>query len=154
MANEQNLMSISERSTSEQREIRSKGGKNSGKARRQKADLRKMAQAILDGTFTDKKGNEIQGYDIIKNGLIANLADSKSKNWGKAMDLLIQLTGANVSKEQKAKAKAEADLAKAKIKAINSGGAMVDVEDLKPLAEMLNDDKNTDESVETVLEET
>ncbi len=101
MANEQNLKSISERSASEQREMRSKGGINSGKTRKRKSDLRRMAQEVLDGTYTDKNGNKFTGEEAVIKGLIANLTDPKGKNWGKAMDLLIQLIGANKSKEEK-----------------------------------------------------
>lgn len=56
MANEHNLENhkFNKRTASEQREIASKGGKASGKARRQKADLRKAMSTILslevDGT--------------------------------------------------------------------------------------------------------
>lgn len=89
-----------------------KAGINSGKARKRKADLRKMAQAILDGTFKDKNGREISGEEMIMQTMLKNLNDPK--NWGKAMDLLVQLTGASQTKEQADKIKAETKLAKAK----------------------------------------
>lgn len=94
------------------REANSKGGINSGKARRRKANLQKMAQAILDGTFKDKNGREISGEEMIMQTFLKNLNDPK--NWGKAMDLLVQLTGAAQTKEMTDKLKAEAKLAKAK----------------------------------------
>ena len=89
-----------------------KAGINSGKARKRKADLRKMAQAILDGTFKDKNGREISGEEMIMQTMLKNLNDPK--NWGKAMDLLVQLTGASQTKEQADKIKADTALAKAK----------------------------------------
>lgn len=46
MANEQNLRPFAERSESEQREIRSKGGIASGKARRQRKTLREIGDMI------------------------------------------------------------------------------------------------------------
>lgn len=88
------------------------GGIASGKARKRKADLRKMAQAILDGTFKDKNGREISGEEMIMQTMLKNLNDPK--NWGKAMDLLVQLTGAAQTKEQADKIKAETKLARAK----------------------------------------
>lgn len=97
-----------ERTTEEQREIARKGGKASGAARRRKADLRRMAQDILDGTYTDKNGRQFTGAELIQSGLLANLGNPNSKNWGKAMDIFIQLTGANISPEQKQKIKAVA----------------------------------------------
>lgn len=88
------------------------GGAASGKARKRKADLRKMAQAILDGTFKDKNGREISGEEMIMQTMLKNLNDPR--NWGKAMDLLVQLTGAAQTKEQSDKIKADTALAKAK----------------------------------------
>jgi LDH2 family malate/lactate/ureidoglycolate dehydrogenase len=116
MANEQNLKTPS---TSEARERGSKGGINSGKARRRKADLRRMAQEVLDGTFKDKHGKEFTGEEAVIQGLVANLADPKGKNWGKAMDLLVQLLSANKSREEKQMLKAQTALIKAKAELLN-----------------------------------
>lgn len=113
MANEQNLKTPS---ASEARERGSKGGINSGKARRRKADLKKMAQQVLDGTFKDKNGREFTGEEAIINGLVANLASPNSKNWGKAMSLMIELLEADKSRDEKQKLKAEVALLKAKVK--------------------------------------
>lgn len=120
MANEQNLIPNSERTPSELREQTRKGGINSGKARKRKADLRKMAQQVLDGTYTDKHGKEFTGEEAVIQGLVANLADPKGKNWGKAMDLLVQLLSANKSREEKQLLKAQTELAKAKVELMNT----------------------------------
>ena len=117
MANEQNLKTPS---VSEARERGRKGGINSGKARKRKADLRKMAQQVLDGTYTDKHGKEFTGEEAVIQGLVANLADPKGKNWGKAMDLLVQLLSANKSREEKQLLKAQTELAKAKVELMNT----------------------------------
>lgn len=113
MANEQNLKTPS---ASEARERGSKGGINSGKARRRKADLKKMAQQVLDGTFKDKNGREFTGEEAIIQGLVANLASPNGKNWGKAMSLMIELLEADKSRDEKQKLKAEVALLKAKVK--------------------------------------
>ena len=91
MANEQNLKPFEKNCRSNEEAVRtgSKGGIYSGKARKRKADLRKMAQEVLDGTYTDKNGREFTGEEAVIQGLVANLADPKGKNWGKAMELLI-----------------------------------------------------------------
>ena len=115
MANEQNLIPNSERTPSELREQTRKGGVNSGKARKRKADLRRMAQEVLDGTFKDKHGKEFTGEEAVIQGLVANLADPKGKNWGKAMDLLVELLGAKQSREEKQQIKAQTALTKAKV---------------------------------------
>lgn len=118
-----------------------------------------MAQQVIDGTYYSKNGQEVTGEEIVLNGILANLNDPKGKNWGKAMDLLIQLTGANIPPEQIKKSKAELKLIQAKIKQLETGGTNIDVEDLTALAKLLNigiknNDENTDNSVETVLEKT
>lgn len=112
MANEQNLIPGAHPLTVEEA---SKGGKASGKARKRKADLRKIAQQVLDGTYTDKTtGLRMTGEELVLNGIVANLSPN-SKNWGKAMDVLIELLGANKSHEEKQQIKAQTALLKAKV---------------------------------------
>lgn len=143
---DENLVSLGSRTTKEKRAIAIKGGKASGKARREKADLRKSAQALLDATFTDKKtGQTLTGQEIVLKGLIANLSDPKSRNWGKAMEMLNLYTGNNLLKEQIEKIKAETELVKAKTKAVeSSAGTVTDIEDLTPIAKMLEIDEDGD----------
>jgi len=119
MANEKNLKhgnpETQFKSGREAAENGSKGGKASGKARKRKADLRRMAQEVLDGTYKDRRGNEITGEEAVIRGLVANLTDPQGKNWGKAMDLLVTLLGANKSREEKQQIKAQTALTKAKV---------------------------------------
>lgn len=116
MANEQNLIPNSERTPSELREQTRKAGIASGKARKRKADLRKIAQQVLDGTYTDSNtGVKMTGEEIVLNGIVANLSDPKCKNWGKAMNLLVELLGADKSREEKQQIKAQTALLKAKV---------------------------------------
>lgn len=93
-----------------------KGGIASGKAKRKKKDLREMAQAILDGTFNDKNGTPFTGAELVQNGIMANLADPNGRNWAKAMDLLVMLTGASMSPEQRENLKASTEKIKAETK--------------------------------------
>lgn len=53
MANEQNLVSIGSRTTSEQRKIQSEGGKASGATRRRKRSLKQAADLYLSKPVTD-----------------------------------------------------------------------------------------------------
>ena len=123
MANEQNLRELT---TEEAREIGKKGGINSAKSRRRKADLRKMAQEIISGTYTDKNGIEITGEELIIKSLITNLSDPKGRNWSKAVDLLVELTGAKKTPEEIAQIKAETELIKAKTKQMTqTNGAQI-----------------------------
>lgn len=115
MANEQNLIPGNKRSQEEARENGRKGGINSGKARKRKADLRKIAQQVLDGTYTDSNtGAQMTGEELVLNSIVANLHPN-SKHWGKAMDLLVELLGADKSREEKQQIKAQTALTKAKV---------------------------------------
>lgn len=147
MANPENLIPNSERTPSELREQTRKAGIASGKARRQKADLRRAMQDALNSTFTDSKGKKATGQEIVMAGLIANLSDPKARNWGKAVEVMLLLTGQNMTKEQIAKIKAETELTKAKTKAIQQdGGSLADIEDLSPLANLLRGETNDEDS--------
>ena len=139
----EDLVPLQNRTTEEQQEIARKGGIASGKARRQKADLRRAMQEALNSTFTDSKGKKATGQEIVMAGLIANLSDPKARNWGKAVEVMLLLTGQNMTKEQIAKIKAETELTKAKTKAIQQdGGSLADIEDLSPLANLLRGETN------------
>ena len=125
------------------------GGKASGEARRRKADMRRLANDVLNGEYTMKNGEKITGYEIMLRGIVQNLSDVKSRNWGKSIDVLLQLSGAYMTKEQIAKIKAETKLTQAKIKAMESGGSNADVEDLAPLALLLTQKPQEIEDEET-----
>ena len=118
MANEKNLVPISERTPEELREMTRKGGIASGKARREKADLRKMAQTILDGTYTARNGEELTGAELVWQGIMDNVKDPYGKNWGKAMEMLAMLSGASMSPEQRASIKAATAKVKAETKVL------------------------------------
>lgn len=117
MANEQNLVPFtSMQSREEAVKNGRKGGIASAKARKRRNDLREMAQAILDGTFSDKNGVSFTGAELVQNGIMANLADPNGKNWAKAIDLLVMLTGASMSPEQRENLKANTEKIKAETK--------------------------------------
>jgi len=134
----EDLIPQNKRTKDEQKKIARMGGIASGKARRKKADLRKAMQEALEQTFTDKKGQKRTGQEITISGIIANLSDPNGRNWGKAVEMMLLLTGQSMTKEQIAKIKAETKLTMAKTKALEQdGGSMADIEDLTPLADML-----------------
>lgn len=82
MANEQNLIPNSERSPSEVRENGRKGGIASGKARREKADLRKMLQVALESDdFKDKFGNKMTGAELMVKVAFKEMAKGNPKFW-------------------------------------------------------------------------
>lgn len=65
MAGEENLIPQSERTKEEQREIARQGGIASGKARREKADLRHALEMLLEKKYKDKNGNTMTGTEAI-----------------------------------------------------------------------------------------
>lgn len=75
MANEKNLVSIGDRTTSEQREITSAGGKASGAARRQKKSLSELAKLIADNPAEGRNKKKlakigIEGEDATNNAMV------------------------------------------------------------------------------------
>jgi|LSQX01.1.fsa_nt_gb hypothetical protein len=76
MAKEENLVSLAERTTEEQRLIASMGGKASGEARRKKKAMREILTAIL-GLRSELTADEISEYRAA--GLDADEIDNQTK---------------------------------------------------------------------------
>ena len=74
MANEQNLIPYGKgnRSESEEREMRSRGGKRSGETRRRKAALRDTMNRLLTMQV------EVEGYQIYYGQMVARAPTRKS----------------------------------------------------------------------------
>ena len=82
MANEQNLRPFDMLTESEQREIRVKGGKASGEARRKRADLRKVIQLWLEEqATTDKNGNPMTGAELMAMVAVKEMSRGSAKHW-------------------------------------------------------------------------
>ena len=69
MANEQNLVSLADRTTKEKREIAIKGGKASGEVRKERATMKKAIEWLLNSDIKITKGSmyefyQKQGIDI------------------------------------------------------------------------------------------
>ena len=58
MANNENLISLGDRTTDEQRAIQSAGGIASGKARRERKKMREQAEMLLSLPFKDRQGSD------------------------------------------------------------------------------------------------
>ena len=89
MANEQNLISNSERSPSELREQTRKGGIKSGEARREKRDLRKALEMLLEKNFQNENGEIITGTEAIT----ARLFEQAMKGNVKAFETIRSTVG-------------------------------------------------------------
>lgn len=100
MANEQNLIPFGERSESEEREMRSKGGVNSGVARRRKKSLKEAADLFLSLPVADakewnkisKKGVDPEDIDN-QMAIIVGLSMKAAKGDSKAAKVLFDLLG-------------------------------------------------------------
>lgn len=87
--NEKNLIPFSERTESEQREIRSRGGKASGESRRRTASLKKAAKEYF-------RANPDTLYAIIE----ALAARAENTGDPKAVDKILDLLGETVQREE------------------------------------------------------
>lgn len=96
--NDKNLIPFSERTESEQREIRSKGGKQSAKNRREQKTYREMAKAMLSATITDENIlNELQAYGLsetdVKAYTLLGMIKASGNGSHNAFDRLMELIG-------------------------------------------------------------
>ena len=140
-----NLLKKNDLTAEERRKSASRAGKASVKARREKKNLREAMQEALVTTFTDSKGNKATGMEIIMAGILANLSDPKSRNWGKAMEYAMNLSGMQMTPDQIEKIRADIELTKTKTKAISEANSIEDFEDLTPLANLLKGDEDGNE---------
>jgi hypothetical protein len=104
-ANPQNLISLADRTTDEQRRICAAGGRASGIARRANAEVIKKVEALLSGTLT-VKGQKKKGSDIWAEALFVGVTEGLKKSnpalWREWMDRTegkaaqpVELTGAD-----------------------------------------------------------
>lgn len=100
MPNEQNLISIGDRTTSEQRDITSAGGRASGVSRRRKRSLKEAADLYLSLPVADqKKWNKVakEGVDPedVDNqmAMIIGLVKAATAGNAKAAKVIVDLLG-------------------------------------------------------------
>lgn len=80
MANNENLKPpINKRSTEEQREIRSKGGKKSGEVRRAKKTMKEMLDYLLNKEIANKSGEKASTQEAISIALIKQALNGNVK---------------------------------------------------------------------------
>ena len=70
------------RTTEEQREIARQGGIASGKARREKAGLKKQLQVFLESDdYKDKHGNKMTGAELMVKVAVKEMSKGNPKFW-------------------------------------------------------------------------
>ncbi len=91
MAGKDNLIghSFADRSAEEVREIQKRGGINSGKARREKRDLKRCLEILLETDYTDKNGKTVSGAEA----LCAKLFEQGMRGNVKAFEALRDTAG-------------------------------------------------------------
>lgn len=78
--NENNLVPLQSLSEKQRKEIARKGGKASGKARREKLNFQKAAQTILEADFYSKdEGRVLTGYEAIALKMFLKALEGNSK---------------------------------------------------------------------------
>lgn len=127
-----------------------KGGKKSGQVRREKANLRKMMNMWLDEEHPTKKDGEVvgsaTGNQAIMNQIIANAMNPDSKNWAKSIDIILQMSGALITDEQRERQQAEIRMINAKADAMaNNDTSALDKLDniIKSLKDTANKSEET-----------
>ncbi|MGT2835462.1 hypothetical protein ACVRZC_09050 [Streptococcus hyointestinalis] len=83
MANEHNLISLGQRTESERRKIQRQAGIASGRARRQKAELRQAFQTLLTAEVNNEQMKELLinlGYDPTNEMALALVVLQKALN--------------------------------------------------------------------------
>lgn len=99
MNKEDNLVSLGNRTTEEQRKIAKKGGKASGEARRQKKTMREWLEIAMQAAMKDDGGQPIMSPDdptrelTRKECAMLKLAAKAAKGDLKAIELSARLSG-------------------------------------------------------------
>lgn len=96
--NNENLIPIGDRSESEQREMRQKGGKASGKKRRDKRTFRETIMSLLSMPDVDKNGKQLispitgKPMSVLENTVLQLLIEARKGNV-KAIQTILDVLG-------------------------------------------------------------
>lgn len=94
--NEQNLKPNSERTPSERKQLASKAGKASGKARREKRTMKQLLEIALSLMVTNKRGETASRKEVIAIQLVNRAASGDLR----AIDLLTKLIGEQIVRQE------------------------------------------------------
>jgi hypothetical protein len=90
MANNQNLITMNQRSESERRELARKGGKASGVARMQKRTMREIAEELMNAPIKTKSGEKLPFKEVLFTKMRNNAFETLDLNMIK---YLVELLG-------------------------------------------------------------
>ena len=111
---QKDLVPMNKRTKEEQKRIATMGGKASGKARKEKATMKKMLEACLE--MKNKNGKTYQ--ELVTLGLIKGAMNGNSNNYRTILETLGQLREAEENKKQQQMNKVEELLEQIKNEAI------------------------------------
>ena len=144
--NEQNLIPNSKRTPSEVRENASRGGKASGKARKEKAELKKLFMQFANMRPTEKERKQLEAMGFADEELtnmtsyVVSLFKNGAKGNSKAMEIGVELM-MNYNKKELENERLRAEIEKLKLEQeklkrdLNMGENSF--EDLTPLKDLL-----------------
>ena len=118
-----------------------KGGINSGKARRKKADMRDAVQAMLDGEYKSD-GAKITGAEAMAKKLFALALEKNGKQNIAAIKLIIELTSQSSNTLIDKKTKAEIKLLEAKLNALTGENEKFNEGEMPQLWKALGEEEN------------
>lgn len=118
-----------------------KGGINSGKARRKKADMRDAVQAMLDGEYKSD-GAKITGAEAMAKKLFALALEKNGKQNIAAIKLIIELTSQSSNALIDKKTKAEIKLLEAKLNALTGENEKFNEDEMPQLWKALGEEEN------------
>lgn len=116
MANEQNLVSLADRTTKEKREIGIKGGIASGEARRRKASMKETLEMLLDEK-SKKTGKTYREMATL--GLINGAIKGNGNNYRTMLEVLGELQQMEEDRQMRELSKVEELLLKIEKEAKN-----------------------------------
>lgn len=118
-----------------------KGGINSGKARRKKADMRDAVQAMLDGEYKSD-GAKITGAEAMAKKLFALALEKNGKQNIAAIKLIIELTSQSGNALIDKKTKAEIKLLEAKLNALTGENEKFNEDEMPQLWKALGESED------------
>lgn len=137
--NDENLIPLNQRSKSEQREIQAKGGRSSGRSRRQKKEFRETLETILSQPIPQgnkELANQLKMYGISKGDysqlLMATLVQKALKGDIKAFSMILDIMSEDSLKQ------ARIALLEAQKEKISHSD--VDIEDLSDIESRIYDE--------------
>lgn len=98
MANIENLVSLADRTTKEKREIAIKGGKASGKVRKEKATMKKTLEMLLDTIPKIDENKDNKTFrELSTEGLMIGAIQGKAENYKIMLQVLGELQEEQIS---------------------------------------------------------